>query len=510
MTTRTILKLMFLSIILLPLNAGFAQNSEGRWALGFHGGGNLWINDYSTSVVGPGGEVMFRYGIHRALSAGLLVGYEEFKAEQDLPLSGQPSSYLKLHAIPASFVAWAHLAAGEKVNPYIYAGIGAMIYKRLDGAGVYIPNSEFITTIHVPVGVGLEIFASKKASIAVDLGFRVTDDYTDALKAGKLDAYWTAKAGINIYLGSSDADDDDEDGLNNGDEATLGANPINPDTDGDALKDGEEVHQHKTNPNKADSEGDGLNDGDEVTKYKTDPNKADTDGDGLVDGDEVSRKSDPLKTDTDGDGLSDGDEVQKHQSDPLKADTDGDGLTDTDEVQKHMTDPAKSDTDSDGLADGEEVKTSRTDPLKSDTDSGGASDGVEVKRGSNPLDPQDDAIIILEKGKTVVLKGVNFETKKATLTADSEITLEKALNALNASPDLDVLIVGHTDNVGKADYNKDLSLRRAEAVKSWLIKKGISKDRLTVAGKGFDEPIDDNTTTEGRLNNRRIEFRVLQ
>jgi hypothetical protein len=128
MTTRTILKLMLLTIILLPLNPGFAQNSEGRWALGFHGGGNLWINDYSTSIVGAGGEVMLRYGIHRALSAGLLVGYEEFKAEQDLPLSGQPSTFLKLHAIPASFVAWAHLAAGEKVNPYIYAGIGARLW----------------------------------------------------------------------------------------------------------------------------------------------------------------------------------------------------------------------------------------------------------------------------------------------------------------------------------------------------------------------------------------------
>lgn len=510
MNTRTILNVLMLLLILAPFNSGIAQNAEGRWALGFHGGGNLWINDYSKEVIGPGAEVMIRYGIAKAFSAGLLVGYEELKAEQELPLTGQPSTYMKLHAIPASFVAWVHLAQGESVSPYVYAGVGAMIYKRLDGAGVYIPNSDFETTIHVPVGVGLEVFASKQVALALDLGFRVTDDYTDALKAGDLDAYATAKAGINIYLGSSDADDDDEDGLNNGDEATLGTNPANPDSDGDGLKDGEEVHQYMTNPNKADSEGDGLNDGDEVKRYKTDPNKADTDGDGLADGDEVSRKTDPLKTDTDGDGLTDGDEVMKHQSNPLKADTDGDGLSDTDEVQKHMTDPAKADSDSDDLADGEEVKTHRTDPLKSDTDGGGTSDGVEVKRGSNPLDPKDDATMILEKGKTVVLKGVNFETNKATLTPDSETILEKAVTALNASPDLKVLIVGHTDNVGKAEYNKKLSLRRAEAVKSWLIRKGISRDRLTVSGKGFDEPIDDNTTAEGRFNNRRIEFRVLQ
>jgi len=121
-----------------------------------------------------------------------------------------------------------------------------------------------------------------------------------------------------------------------------------------------------------------------------------------------------------------------------------------------------------------------------------------------------DTVIVLEKGKTVILKGVNFEFNKASLTKESERILHRALNALNASPDLNVLIVGHTDNVGSAAYNKKLSLRRAQTVKSWLVKNGISAKRLTVAGKGFDEPIDDNTTDEGRANNRRMEFRVLQ
>ena len=121
-----------------------------------------------------------------------------------------------------------------------------------------------------------------------------------------------------------------------------------------------------------------------------------------------------------------------------------------------------------------------------------------------------DTVIVLERGKTVILKGVNFEFNKATLTRDSETILEMAFRALRASPDLNVLIVGHTDHVGGAVYNKKLSLRRAQAVKSWMIRKGISVKRLTVAGKGFDEPIDDNTTADGRANNRRIEFRVLK
>ena len=121
-----------------------------------------------------------------------------------------------------------------------------------------------------------------------------------------------------------------------------------------------------------------------------------------------------------------------------------------------------------------------------------------------------DTVLALERGKTVILKGVSFATNKATLTGDSETILELALKSLAASPAVNVLIVGHTDNVGSAASNKKLSLRRAQAVKTWLVRKGIPATRLSVAGKGFDEPIDDNTTPEGRLNNRRIEFRVLK
>ena len=121
-----------------------------------------------------------------------------------------------------------------------------------------------------------------------------------------------------------------------------------------------------------------------------------------------------------------------------------------------------------------------------------------------------DTVIVLFRGQTVILKGIYFESGKEALTVGSETTLRAAFNALLASRDLKVLIVGHTDKVGRAAYNKKLSLRRAQRVKSWLVREGISQRRLTVAGKGFDEPIDDNSTPEGRANNRRIEFRVLQ
>ncbi len=80
--------------------------------------------------------------------------------------------------------------------------------------------------------------------------------------------------------------DEDRDGLLNGQEKTLGTDPLNADTDGDGLKDGDEVQRYKSDPTKKDTDGDGLKDGDEITKSKTDPTKADTDGDGTSDGDE--------------------------------------------------------------------------------------------------------------------------------------------------------------------------------------------------------------------------------
>jgi outer membrane protein OmpA-like peptidoglycan-associated protein len=121
-----------------------------------------------------------------------------------------------------------------------------------------------------------------------------------------------------------------------------------------------------------------------------------------------------------------------------------------------------------------------------------------------------DTIIVLIKGKTVILKGVNFEFNKATLTKYSETILWRAYNAMVANSNVNVVITGHTDNVGSEKYNQNLSLRRAQSVKNWLVSKGIDSNRMRTVGRGKLEPIADNNTEEGRLENRRIEFYVEQ
>jgi outer membrane protein OmpA-like peptidoglycan-associated protein len=119
-----------------------------------------------------------------------------------------------------------------------------------------------------------------------------------------------------------------------------------------------------------------------------------------------------------------------------------------------------------------------------------------------------DTVIVLVKGQTVVLDGVNFEFNKATLTKNSERILWRAHHALVENPNVRIVITGHTDNVGSQKTNQELSLKRAQAVKNWLVKKGIAANRMRTVGRGKNEPTSSNKTDEGRAENRCIEFYV--
>jgi outer membrane protein OmpA-like peptidoglycan-associated protein len=368
-------------------------------------------------------------------------------------------------------------------------------------------------TAFIPAGLGFDFKLSESVLLEISGGYNYTfsDDINlynnlDAYpsEGTVTDGYYNLGLGL-VFVGGGGLGDDDMDGLTNREEKELGTDPKNPDTDGDGLKDGEEVNKYMTNPLNRDTDGDGLTDGDEVMKHKTDPNKADTDGDGLKDGEEVTKyMTNPLKVDTDGDGLFDGDEVMKHKTDPLKADTDGDGLTDNDEVKIHKTDPLNTDSDGDGLSDGEEINVHSTNPLNVDTDGGSVNDFVEVGRGTNPRDPEDDVVKI---NVPIVLEGITFATNKADITPESEVILMQALKTLQTYPEIFVEISGHTDNVGSNSSNQKLSQRRADSVKGWLVAKGIPADRITAVGYGEESPRVANDTPENKRLNRRIEFK---
>ncbi len=112
-------------------------------------------------------------------------------------------------------------------------------------------------------------------------------------------------------------------------------------------------------------------------------------------------------------------------------------------------------------------------------------------------------------GKSIVLRNIFFDFDKSTLRSQSITELERLLKLMRDMPNLKIEISGHTDNIGTALYNKGLSERRAKVVVEYLINKGISADRLTYKGYGFDKPIATNSTDEGRQLNRRTEFKII-
>lgn len=106
----------------------------------------------------------------------------------------------------------------------------------------------------------------------------------------------------------------------------------------------------------------------------------------------------------------------------------------------------------------------------------------------------------------LVLEGVNFDFDKATLRQEDIAIIDKDVTGLDKWGNVNIEVAGHTDSRGSDKYNMKLSQRRAEAVRNYLISKGIAADRLTAKGYGESQPIADNATDEGRFKNRRVEL----
>ncbi|MEO5905807.1 MAG: OmpA family protein, partial [Saprospiraceae bacterium] len=113
------------------------------------------------------------------------------------------------------------------------------------------------------------------------------------------------------------------------------------------------------------------------------------------------------------------------------------------------------------------------------------------------------------EGGIVNLSRIYFEHDRTDFMPQAVIQLKQLLDFLKRYPDLQVEIRGHTDNVGTDDYNQILSQRRSVAVVSWLVTKGIAKNRLISSGFGSSEPISTNATSAGRSQNRRVEVKVI-
>tara|TARA_R110002049_G_scaffold158073_1_gene323018 strand:- start:91 stop:885 length:795 start_codon:yes stop_codon:yes gene_type:complete len=194
-------------------------------------------------------------------------------------------------------------------------------------------------------------------------------------------------------------------------------------------------------------------------------------------------------------------------------DSDGDGVVDSKDKcpgtpagRKVNADGCEFDSDGDGIVDGADAcptvyaKTADGCPLP-------VAKPAEVKPAAD-YSAQDAAPAAIPR--RLVLEGVNFDYNKSTLRQEDRNIIDQNAADLKEWGNIDVEISGHTDSVGSDQYNESLSLRRAESVRTYLISKGISADRLTVKGYGESQPIADNGTDEGRFQNRRVELNQKQ
>ena len=139
-------------------------------------------------------------------------------------------------------------------------------------------------------------------------------------------------------------------------------------------------------------------------------------------------------------------------------------------------------------------------PLDSD------GDGVPDYQDQCPDTPAGAEVNSLGCVEDLVLRDVNFEFDSAQLTPSAEAILDGVSEKLMTNDQLRIRLEGHTDSVGPAAYNKELSQRRADSVKSYLVNKGFSADNITTIGYGEEQPVASNDTAEGRAQNRRVEL----
>ncbi len=232
---------------------------------------------------------------------------------------------------------------------------------------------------------------------------------------------------------------------------------------------------------------------------------SDRDGDGIIDDADKCPDVKGLAKydgcpipDTDKDGINDEEDkcptvpgLARYQGCPIP-DTDGDGINDEEDkcptvpgVARYQGCPVP-DTDGDGVNDEEDKCVTIPGPKEN---------------FGCPIIPEE-----VKKRVDLAAKNILFVTGSAKLQKSSFKGLDDVVKIMSENPGMSLAIDGHTDYVGKEDYNQTLSDNRAASVKTYLVSKGIDESRITATGHGELEPIADNKTAAGRQKNRRSEM----
>jgi OOP family OmpA-OmpF porin len=221
----------------------------------------------------------------------------------------------------------------------------------------------------------------------------------------------------------------------------------------------------------------------------------------------------PVDEDTDDDGWLD-----KNDKCPNEAE-DKDGFEDTDGCPEI-------DNDADGIVDQDDKCPMEAEDKDGFEDDDGCPDGdndvdgipdaddrcpnePETKNGFEDEDGCPDDLPAEVKEIVGPVKGIAFAAKQAKLLRSSSAILDQIVDVMANHPAIRIEISGHTDDRGDPEANKELSAQRAQAVKDYLVEKGIVPERLQVVGVGSERPVADNNTAAGRVENRRIELKLV-
>ena len=342
-----------------------------------------------------------------------------------------------------------------RLVPFVLVGTGGMnLRSSVSGLG-----KDSDPELHIGVGVKYAILQTLSARLDFRDNLMQENRTNPSIKDGDLVSNFELLLGVSFTLGRTPAE----------------SAPVPKDSDGDGFMD----------PQDACPMAPGVAPNGCPAPVAAPP--VDTDKDGVPDA------TDPCPTEAE-----DGAQPAPSDGCPNK-DPDGDGILVPDD---------KCPTEKGIAPDGCAIHDKDQDGILDEVDK--CPDQPETKNGFQDADGCPDELPKEVAKFAGVIKGIQFDTGKATIRKDSNKVLDDAVKVLTQYEDLRIMISGHTDNVGDAQKNIDLSQARADSVKAYMVAKGINTSRVETRGAGPNEPVADNKTDKGRQENRRIEFKLLQ
>lgn len=445
----------------------------------------------------------------------------------------------------------------DKVRPYLGAGFGASQVSIKDfsqngATTASLSDKQSVFSYQLGAGVGFRM--GDRTRLSLDYRYLVANESEFDTGGGSTLTtdykHSSFQLGLNFFLGKGfGAADADGDGVPDDQDkcpdspagVAVGPDGCPLDSDGDGVPD----HQDKcpgtpkgvsvgADGCPLDSDGDGVPDSlDKCPGTKpgmqvgADGCPLDADGDGVADSLDrcpgspagVAVGPDGCPLDSDNDGVPDN--LDKCPGTPAGAivdangcepDGDGDGVPDrldrcpdTPPGEKVGPSGCPNDSDGDGVPDDID-ECPNTPPGAKVLANGCALKGdCRTPRPGEEVDENGCAV-----DQTFILRGVNFEFDSDRLTPEAKEILKQVAQTLQAYPDVNVEIAGHTDSTGTDAYNLGLSEKRSIAVKNFLTGQGVLAARMSPTGYGESQPIDTNDTEEGQAKNRRVELRVIE